>query len=148
MNRKKYLKGLEDEHYAVKRLFTELEDIVERKKISDVKALKEKFARLKDMLVEHVHSEDEVFYKDLRAKAVDMDQDALIPALDFFRNSMHKVTGDVDAFFKEYADEKDILENTGRFADRFKAIRDEILQRIASEEGSLFYIYRAYFFDE
>ncbi|MBI5559905.1 MAG: hemerythrin domain-containing protein [Deltaproteobacteria bacterium] len=147
MKREKYLYELEEEHLTIKNLFNGLEDVIEKGKAGEIKDLRGRLEKLKKALVNHVHSEDEVFYKDLREKAVETHQEALIPALDFFIESMHKITGDADRFFEEYRDEKRILENNGKFAARLKNLRDEIIHRIDSEEGSLFYIYKAYFFD-
>lgn len=145
MDRKKYLRKLEDEHWAIRKTFDELEDVIGTGKVEDEEKLRKKLARLKEILVGHVHSEDDVFYRDMRKKAAEKGQDALLPALDFFIKEMHRVSEDADLFFKEYSSGK--IENTKEIARRLNDLRDEVLKRITSEEGSLFYIYRAYFFD-
>lgn len=146
-DRERYLKGLEEEHLIIKKLFDGLEEVIETGKIGDVKDVKEKLGKLRRILISHVHSEDKVFYEDLRKRAIAMKQEALIPALDFFIESMHTITEDADRFFEEYKDEKKMLEKNAKFTGRLKELRDEIIKRISSEERSLFYIYRAYFFD-
>lgn len=148
MNRKKYLQELEDEHWAIRRLFDEIDGLIGKADISEdeEKKLREKLGRLKGILIAHVHSEDDVFYKDLREKAVTKGQDALLPALDFYIKSMHRVSEDAEEFFREYNGGK--LKDTEDFARRLRNLKEELLERITSEEGSLFYIYRAYFFEE
>jgi len=148
MNRKKYLQKLEDEHEETRRLLGKIDGLIGKADISEdeEKKLWEKFGRLKGILIAHVHSEDNVFYKDLREMAVTKGQDALLPALDFYMKSMHRISEDAEEFFRKYNGGK--LKDTENFVRRFRKLKEELLERITSEEGSLFYIYRAYFFEE
>jgi len=148
MNREKFLKYLEYEHLEIKKLFHELAPAIEAETIDDTAVLFERLHRLKSFLVTHVHNEDNVFYSDLRAKAKEKEQEALLPALDLFSRSMHDISLKAEKFFDDYDSQEAIAADRDGFVKRLKALRAVILDRIHSEEGSLFYIYRAYFFDE
>ncbi|MEE9613981.1 MAG: hemerythrin domain-containing protein [Thermodesulfobacteriota bacterium] len=147
-DRKKYLNELERVHRRIKGLFRELEPIIEAGKVEDITSLRRGLNSLEAELVAHVRSEDEVFYRDLREGAVRKAQEALIPALDLFMDSMNEVSGRAVHFFERYGDDREILADTAGFVLMLKGLREDILRRIESEEGSLFYIYRAYFFDK
>ncbi len=147
LDRQNYLEGLEREHHEIKVCFLKLAPVIESGRVEDFEGLTEQMASLKDLLVTHVKSEDEVFYRDLREMAVWMEQEALIPALDLFMESMHEVSNLAVEFFADYSGSARIMAETDAFVERLRELRDEVLKRIKSEEGSLFYIYRAYFFD-
>lgn len=145
--REKYLEGLEKEHREIRRFFTDLSPVMEKGDVGDILEMKKRLERLKSILIEHVRSEDDIFYVELRKKAVQMKQEALLPALDLFMDSMHGVSHEAERFFREFENEKHILDDVGAFSGSLKKLRDDIIKRIESEEGSLFYIYKAYFVD-
>ncbi len=147
MDRKEYLKRLEREHEKIRRLFRELEPIMDSCIVDDPAGIKDKVERLKKTLVEHIRSEDELFYSELRKRAVELKQDALLPALDLFIEEMRRITSRAEEFFKDYSTPEDIAERQGDFSMKLKNLEVEVLKRIESEEKSLFYIYRAYFID-
>ncbi len=148
MDRERYLKELEDEHREIERLFGDLKGVLEGGDVEDMKALRETLISLRALLIDHVRNEDDVFYSDLRRHAVLMEQDALIPALDLYMDTMHRISREAIEFFdKHITDDHLVLEDVEMFIEGLRTLRDEIFKRIKSEERSLFYIYRAYFLD-
>ncbi len=147
MDRIEYLKKLEKEHQVIRQLFKELEPVMDACVVDDPEYVEKKLERLKDALVEHVRDEDELFYGELRRKAVELNQDALLPALDLFIEEMRKITSRAEVFFKDYSTPEEIAERQADFSMKLKNLEAEVLKRIESEERSLFYIYRAYFPD-
>ncbi len=147
MDRAEYLEKLEKEHQEIRRLFKELEPVMDACVVDDPEHVKNELERLKEALVEHVKDEDVLFYGELRRKAVELNQEALLPALDLFIEEMRKMTSRAEAFFKDYSTPEDIAERQADFSMKLKNLETEVLKRIESEERSLFYIYRAYFPD-
>jgi len=145
MDRKQYLKELEEEHLTVKRLFSEIGRAIERKDSRDTGWFAEKLNDLKTLLLRHVYREDEMLYKDLREEAVKLNQDALLPALDVFMESMHGLSVAAGKFFDKYDTTEKIRVNLEELGRELAAISDAMDKRMKSEEGSLFHIYRAYF---
>ena len=145
MDKEEYLSELIRVHDVIKHLLKDFEPIVKSRKVDDAAILVHELSALKAVLLEHVKAEDERFYKELREKAIKLEQEALLPALDFFIASMNEITKRAELFFSTYGDEESILGATPEFVSELDTLREEILKRIKSEEGSLFYIYRAYF---
>ena len=145
MDKEEYLSELIRVHDVIKHLLKDFEPIVRSRKVDDVVSVLQKLRALKAVLLEHVKAEDERFYKELREKAIKLEQEALLPALDFFISSMNEITRNAQNFFSTYGDEESILRDEKNFVAELDSLREEILKRIKSEEGSLFYIYRAYF---
>jgi regulator of sigma D len=146
MDKKAYLGGLERVHDMIKRIFREIELHIDGEKILNIKPLVEELEGLKAILIEHTRNEDERFYDELSAKAKETGQNALLPALDLYVETMVAITDRCVKFFDSFPDEASISSNEVEFIKRFSAIRDEVTSRIKSEEGSLFHIYKAYFF--
>ena len=145
MDKEEYLSELIRVHDVIKHLLKDFEPIVRSRKVDDVVSVLQELRALKAVLLEHVKAEDERFYKELREKAIKLEQEALLPALDFFISSMNEITRNAENFFSTYGDEQSILRDEKNFVAELDSLREEILKRIKSEEGSLFYIYRAYF---
>lgn len=145
MDRERYLKELEGEHVVIRRLFLEIGRAIERKDSRDIGWLSEKLNELKMLLLGHVYREDEMLYKDLREEAVKLNQDALLPALDMFMESMQGLSVAAVEFFNKYDTTEKIRENLAELERELAGISEAIDKRMKSEEGSLFYIYRAYF---
>src|SRR3990172_2889807 len=145
MDREQYLKELEAEHVVIKRLFSEIGRAIERKDSRDIGWLSEKLNELKMLLLGHVYKEDEMLYKDLREEAVKLNQDALLPALDMFMESMQGLSVAAVEFFNKYDTTEKIRENLAELGMELAGISEAIDKRMKSEEGSLFNIYKAYF---
>ncbi|MEE9591906.1 MAG: hemerythrin domain-containing protein [Thermodesulfobacteriota bacterium] len=140
-----FLSELKDGHTRIEDVFKKLRILVEDDDKHDVRAVFESLKDLRDLLVEHIRNEDELFYPALRRRAIELEQEALLPALDLFSESMHDVTRKVSEFFEEYKRNKDVLKDIEGFKADLIDIIEVVEKRIRSEEGSLFYIYRAYF---
>lgn len=145
MDREQYLKELEAEHVVIKRLFSEIGRAIERKDSRDIGWLYGKLNELKMLLLGHVYREDEMLYKDLREEAVKLNQDALLPALDMFMESMQGLSVAAVEFFNKYDTTEKIRENLAELERELAGISEAIDKRMKSEEGSLFNIYKAYF---
>lgn len=145
MDREQYLKDLEEEHLMIRRLFKEINQAVERKNSRDIGWLAEKLNEIKMLLLGHVYREDEMFYKDLREEAVRLNQDALLPALDMFMESMQGLSVAAVEFFDKYDTTEKIRENFAELGRELAGISEAMDKKMKSEEGSLFNIYKAYF---
>ncbi len=143
-----FLSELKDGHTRIEDVFKKLRILVEGDDKHDVRAVFESLKDLRDLLVEHIRNEDERFYPALRRRAIELEQEALLPALDLFSESMHDVTSKVSGFFEEYKKDKDVLKDIEGFKADLIDIIEVVEKRIRSEEGSLFYIYKAYFPEE
>ena len=148
MDRKKLLDELESEHKRIMEVLLSLGKVVEKQTVDDVAAVRKDLANLEDLLKVHISKEDDLFYPDLKLKAEEMKQGALIPALNFFMNSMHEVSEKARDFFDSFRDDDSITDDIDRFVTRLDSLNMLLMKRIKSEEGSLFYLYKAYYFDE
>ncbi len=143
-----FLSELKDAHARIEDMFKKLRILVEGDGKHDVRAVFEPLKDLRDLLIEHIRNEDERFYPALRRRAIELEQEALLPALDLFSESMHDVTNKVSEFFEEYKRDKDVMKDIEDFKTDLIDIIEVVEKRIKSEEGSLFYIFRAYFPEE
>ncbi len=148
MKREKYLGELKSGHERVEEIFHHLRNVIEEEHKPDIGAAMSTLGELQDILVSHVKDEDEYFYPALRQRAVELGQEALIPSIDLFAESMHGISEKVGGFFARYKTEEDIQGDIEGFKVKLAEIIEIVDERIKSEEGSLFYIYRAYFPDE
>jgi hemerythrin-like domain-containing protein len=148
MGGEEFLSKLRDGHARVEEIFNKLKIFIESDSEPEVKAIFESLKGLRELLVEHIKDEDEHFYPALRKRAIELEQEALLPALDLFSESMHDVTSKVSGFFEEYKKDKDVLKDIEGFKADLIDIIEVVEKRIRSEEGSLFYIYKAYFPEE
>ena len=140
----KFIKGLEKEHVMIGQSFKKLEPIIKNGSVNDPADALEIIEQLKSILVNHLKDEDNLFYPDMRKKAVELKQDALLPALDAFIESMRNISKKVFDFFSRYQNENTILEDEKGFINGVIEIRDALIKRIDSEEKTLYYIYKAY----
>lgn len=143
--KKLFLKGLGKDHESIVKLFNGLEPVLKNGKISDVSSILKTINRFNNTLVKHLKDEDEIFYPDLRKRAVELKQDALLPALDVFIEDMNKISRKVFDFFSRYRSESDIATDEKGFIKDIAEIRDALVKRINTEEETLYYIYKAYY---
>lgn len=143
--KKLFLKGLEKDHESIVKLFNGLEPVLKNGNISDVSSILKTINRFNNTLVKHLKDEDEIFYPDLRKRAVELKQDALLPALDVFIEDMNKISRKVFDFFSRYRSESDIATDEKGFIKDIAEIRDALVKRINTEEETLYYIYKAYY---
>lgn len=144
MEYEKFIKGLEKEHAMIGQSFTKLEPIIKNGKVNNVADALGIIEQLKTILINHLKDEDNLFYPDMRKKAVELKQDALLPALDAFIESMRNISKKVFDFFSRYKTENTILEDEKGFINGVSEIMDALIKRIDSEEKTLYYIYKAY----
>lgn len=144
MEHEKFIKGLEKEHAMIEMAFKKLEPIVEAKNIHDTVSVLKIMEQLKNILTNHLRDEDNKFYPDMRQKAAELKQDALLPALDIFIEGMNTISKKVFAFFLKYEKANDISADEKEFTKSLAEIRDVLIKRINTEEKTLYYIYKAY----
>lgn len=140
-----FLKGLEKDHANIVKLLNGLEAILKDGRISDAAATFKTINYLKNILTKHLKREDKIFYPDMRKRATQVRQDALLPALDVFIEDMNKISQNVSGFFARYEKEDDISADGKDFISGVKKIRDALIKRIATEEKTLYCIYKAYY---
>lgn len=143
----RFFKELESDHRSIRDLFNELKPVILSRKIEDMPSFKKKLEELEGALLGHLEREDDEFYGSLKDKALGKKQDALVLAIELYRDSMHEVSKKTTAFFEDYRDESEITADTEGFFPALKDLRYEILKRISREEGGLFHIYRTCFLD-
>lgn len=143
--KKHFLKGLEKDHANIVKLLNGLEAILKDGRISDAAATLRTISHLKNILIKHLKEEDKIFYPDMRKRATEVGQDALLPALDVFIEDMNKISQNVSGFFAKYEKEDDISADEKDFISDVKKIRDNLIKRIATEERTLHCIYKAYY---
>jgi len=148
MVKERYIAELKKGHERVEEIFSLLREIINEEQTPDMGAAVSVLDELRGLLVAHVKNEDDNFYPVLRRRAVELGQEALLPSIDLFAQSMHAVTKRVEEFFGRYSTEADILGDIEGFKVTLLDIIESVEERMKSEEGSLFYIYRAYFPEE
>ncbi|MFQ5586116.1 MAG: hemerythrin domain-containing protein [Thermodesulfobacteriota bacterium] len=148
MRSERYIAELQGGHKRIEEIFTVLRKVIEEEHEPDIGAAMRALGELKDILVSHVKDEDEHFYPALRQRAVELGQEALLPAIDLFSDSMHGISEKVGAFFGRYEKEGDVQKDIEGFKVKLAEIIEIVEERMKSEEGSLFYIYKAYFPEE
>lgn len=144
MKHEKFIDGLEKEHAMIEMAFKKLEPTVEAKNISDAASVLKIMEQLETILTNHLRDEDNKFYPDMRQKAVELKQDALLPALDIFIEDMNVISKKVFDFFSKYEKENDISADEKEFIKSLAEIRDVLIKRINTEEKTLYCIYKAY----
>ena len=144
MNYEKFIQKMESEHALIRQAFDKLKSIIDSGSISDTAFILTVVEQLKSILTVHLKDEDNLFYPDMRKKAVELKQEALLPALDIFIGDMKGISKRVFNFFTKYNTEKAISANEKVFINGIVEIRDALIKRIDSEEKTLYYIYKAY----
>lgn len=144
MEHEKFIKGLEKEHAMIEKAFKKLEPIIETKGIRDTAYVLEIIEQLKTILINHLRDEDNKFYPAMRQKAIELKQDALLPALDIFIDGMKDISKNIFDFISRYENEKAITADETGFINGIIAVRAAVMKRIATEEKTLYYIYKAY----
>lgn len=145
MDRKAYLKKLESEHLVIKGILGELEPRITSRRVDGIVLLRGTLDRLEKALSQHAESEDNFFYMDMRDKAVELGQDAMLPALDYSMDAMQEVTRKGIAFFARYRNNDSIIKDSESFFSSLEDLKNDLLKRISCEEVSLYSIYRTYF---
>jgi len=148
MVKDRYIGDLKKGHKKVEDIFSLLREIINDEERPDMGAAVSALNELRGVLLAHVKGEDDHFYPALRRRAVELGQEALLPSIDLFAQSMHAITKRVDEFFGLYSTEADILGDVEGFKVTLLDIIESVEERMKSEEGSLFYIYRAYYPEE
>ena len=95
MEHEKFIKGLEKEHAMIEKAFKKLEPIIENKDIRDTAYVLKIIEQLKTILINHLRDEDNKFYPAMRQKAIELKQDALLPALDIFIDGMKDISKNI-----------------------------------------------------
>lgn len=144
MEHEKFIKGLEKEHAMIEKAFKKLEPIIETKGIRDTAYVLEIIEQLKTILINHLRDEDNKFYPAMRQKAIELKQDALLPALDIFIDGMKDISRNIFDFLSRYENEKTIAADETGFINGITAVRAALMKRMATEEKTLYYIYKAY----
>lgn len=144
MEYERFIIELEKEHALIEQAFKKLELIIKSGNISNAADVLEIIEQFKTLLVKHLKKEDTLFYPDMRKKAVELKQDALLPALDVFIENMKNISQKVFDFFSRYDTEKAILGNGKDFINGIAEVKDALIKRIYSEEKTLYLIYKAY----
>lgn len=144
MEHEKFIKGLEKEHAMIEKAFKKLEPIIEAKGIRDTAYVLEIIEQLKTILINHLRDEDNKFYPAMRQKAIELKQDALLPALDIFIDGIKDISRNIFDFLSRYENEKTIAADETGFINGIIAVRAALMKRMATEEKTLYYIYKAY----
>lgn len=144
MNYEKFIQKMEAEHALIRQAFDKLKSIIDSGRISDSSFILTAIEQLESILTVHLKDEDNLFYPDMRKKAVELKQEALLPVLDIFIGDMKGISKMVFNFFAKYNTEKAISANEKEFIRGIVEIRDALIKRINSEEKTLYYIYKAY----
>ncbi len=137
------LSELKRNHEEIRGIFKRLVSLIEWD--PDPASVSPLLRRLRNVLSSHIKDEDALFYPALRERAVKLKHDALLPALDLFSKAMKNVSRKEEEFFERYGEDGAIKEDLEGFKVTLLDLIEELEERIKSEEGSLFYIYRAYF---
>ncbi len=145
MKKEQFIKSLEREHATIVKIFNRLEPVLNSGRIDNSANVLKDIGQLKDILIQHLKKEDEIFYPDMREKAVELKQNALLPALDFFMEDMRNISKKVFDFFSKYMTGEEIMAHDNDFFVDTKDTRDILIKRINTEEGTLYYIYKAYY---
>ncbi|OGP65745.1 MAG: hypothetical protein A3K22_02650 [Deltaproteobacteria bacterium RBG_16_42_7] len=141
--KEQFIWGLEKEHAGIVKIFSSLEQILKKGEIDDAADTLKTISKLKDILINHLNNEDKIFYSDMRKKAIELSQDALLHALDIFIDDMNKISKKVFEFFSKY--ENDISGREKEFIQDLAEVKDVLIKRINSEEKTLYHIYKAYY---
>ncbi|MBI3399544.1 MAG: hemerythrin domain-containing protein [Deltaproteobacteria bacterium] len=144
MKYEKFINGLEKEHAMIEQAFKKLEPKIKNGNVSDIAYVLEILGQLKTILINHLKDEDNLFYPDMRQKAVELKQDALVPSLDVYIEDMKNVSKKVFDFFSRYDNENAISGDEKGFIKGMIEIRDSLVKRVMTEEKTLYYIYKAY----
>lgn len=145
MDKAMFLKELMEEHTEIRRLLRDLETAVTDSDSMDCRLVSSMLADLEGKLLDHVAREDRRFYPELRTGALEAGQTALLPALDLFINSMGKLSARAREFFDNYGSAVRIAADQEGFKKGFMGLKRDMLERIKSEEGSIYAIYRSYY---
>jgi hypothetical protein len=148
MSREKYIEELKNGHERIEEIFQLLRKVIDEEHEPDTGAAMSALGELRDILVAHVKGGDEHFYPVLRQRAIELGQEALLSSIDLFAETMHGISDKVGGFFVRYKTKEDIQRDIEGFKVKLAEIIEIVEERIKSEEGSLFYIYRAYFPEE
>ncbi|MCK5236632.1 MAG: hemerythrin domain-containing protein [Deltaproteobacteria bacterium] len=148
MNRKAYIKELEREHNKIIHLFDQLESDLDKEEVIDHKRFCEILLELKELMLQHLRSEDDAFYPDMKNRAIELHQEALLPALGKYIDDMKLISTKAFKLFEDCNIDSCECELDTEFIRNVKEVRDELLARIRSEEKSLFHIYKGYFLDK
>ena len=143
--KEQFMWGLEKEHAGIVKIFSSLEQILKKGEIGDAAYTLKTISKLKDTLINHLNNEDKIFYPDMRKKAIELSQDALLHALDIFIEDMNKISKKVFDFFSKYENENDISGMDKEFIQDLAEVKDVLIKRINSEEKTLYHIYKAYY---
>ena len=141
--KEQFIWGLEKEHAGIVKIFSSLEQILKKGEIDDAADTLKTISKLKDILINHLNNEDKIFYSDMRKKAIELSQDALLHALDIFIDDMNKISKKVFEFFSKY--ENDISGREKEFIQDLAEVKDVLIKRISTEEKTLYHIYKAYY---
>ena len=141
--KEQFIWGLEKEHAGIVKIFSSLEQILKKGEIDDAADTLKTISKLKDILINHLNNEDKIFYSDMRKKAIELSQDALLHALDIFIDDMNKISKKVFEFFSKY--ENDISGREKEFIQDLAEVKDVLIKRISTEEKTLYNIYKAYY---
>jgi len=141
--KEQFIWGLEKEHAGIVKIFSSLEQILKKGEIDDAADTLKTISKLKDILINHLNNEDKIFYSDMRKKAIELSQDALLHALDIFIDDMNKISKKVFEFFSKY--ENDISGREKEFIQDLAEVKDLLIKRISTEEKTLYHIYKAYY---
>lgn len=141
--KEQFILGLEKEHAGIVKIFSSLEQILKKGEIDDAADTLKTISKLKDILINHLNNEDKIFYSDMRKKAIELSQDALLHALDIFIEDMNKISKKVFDFFSKY--ENDISGREKEFIQDLTEVKDVLIKRISTEEKTLYHIYKAYY---
>ncbi|MBI3753924.1 MAG: hemerythrin domain-containing protein [Deltaproteobacteria bacterium] len=143
--KEQFLYGLEKEHASIVDLLNGLEPVLKSGGVNDVASMVRNLNQLKEILTYHLKNEDRIFYPDMKKRAIELGQDALLSALDVFIEDMHKISKKVFDFFSKYKSGNDIASDKKGFIQGMIDLRDALIKRINTEEKTLYYIYKAYY---
>jgi hemerythrin superfamily protein len=144
MKSERYISELKSGHERIKGLFRLLRELIDTEGEPDSGAVIQALRELREVLISHVRDEDENFYPAIRQRAIERGQDAFLPAIDLCSESMHLINRESGNFFERFKTEQDVLRYREEFKEKIEQIIEVVEERIKSEEGSLFPLYRAY----
>ena len=134
----------------IEEIFRLLRKIIDEEHDPDSGAEMKALEELKEVLVTHVKNEDEHFYPALRQRAIELEQEELLPSMVLysFSDSMHGIGKNVVSFIEQYLTEEDVLKDIEGFKVKLEEIMEIVEERMKIEEETLFNIYQKYFPEE
>ena len=150
MKRRKYISELKGDHKRIEETFRLLRNIIDEEHEPDSGAEMKALEELKEVLMTHVKNEDEHFYPALRQRAIELEQEELLPSmvLSSFSDSMHDIGKNVVRVIEQYLTEEDVLKDIEGFKVKLEEIMEIVEERMKIEEETLFNIYQKYFPEE